>query len=383
MTPATISIIVFVAIAIIGLILFLVLRKKPKRDCQVKLFQAPTCSNGSYEIIYDISQSPQGDGVDCMTAMKQINSRMTYAPITGTTRYIGTGTCSDCVFKDISATDCSGNRQRLRLDVSSDAVDGNDCYTISKFKYNYDFKKDASGGYYYADISCSNRCDISEGSKRTGSCLGAYWRSRTEYEATDISRSTYGLTCTNLARKYINPKSWFDDTNNIVYYISNCDVSSYELQPTYLRYGYGSANSKFATYLTNTSVSLKLFKFYFNGTSSTSNLIGFDVMNSLDIGAFGTPIGVKTFQDISSSGRYITVGADAKYYTNNMVMTFPINIYSKDYIIKIEVEQNGTALTSMPYTTTGVVKIKLTTSLNIPDGQAAPTITADLTLTTT
>jgi len=347
MTALTISIIVFLTLAVIGLILFVFLRKSD-RDCSVKVYEEGTCVSGAYNIVYDTVASTYGKGRSCMDVIKNKNSRLTYAPITGTTRYRGTGTCSDCVLKDISYNDCSGNKQRLRLDVSSNAVDGQTCLALAKQKYNYDFLPDASG--YYLDIECKN-CDISTGSVREGSCLGSGSYARKEYMINSLN-STYGMDCRRKAIKDISAGSAYDASYNLVYYLVNCDITTTPINSPYLRYGYGSTN-------TNTKTSTDgNFKFYFD---ANSNLIGFDVKSSVGIGTIaGTS---KTFGDISSS--YITVGpSPGNYYTKNMIMSLPINIFGPNSLIKIEAFATGStnSLTTITYPTTGL-DLKITTTV--------------------
>lgn len=372
MSPIIIAVIVLLAI-LIPVILFLVLRKKPKVDCDLKVYQAGTCVSGAYSIVYDISQAPQNGGIDCISMVKTKDSGLTWSNVSGTTRYSGVGTCNDCVLKDISYNACTANKQTLRLDVSQNPNRGKFCSTVILNKYPaYVFTQDASGGNFYIakDVSCNN-CDISTG-YTDGSCLG-YNKSRVEYGA--VPNSTYGMSCTTklvTIPDLSNNNGMYDDYYKLAYYLSRCDISgdaNNTIPASTLRYGYYStdSSSKGLSDLSGSSLGQSI-KLYFS-TDASKNLIGFEVPSNLIIGKDNSG-GTLSLNDISS-GKFITVGATSQYFTAGKSFIAPIRIFTNNGLdVVIESYQGDTAKNITGDITAGTtIKLKFSlynSSTNVP-----------------
>jgi len=84
-----------------------------------------SCTNGNYEIKYDITENKSTYGENCLNVLNAIDSRPTYNLVNG--QYIGTGNCSDCVLGNISSTDCKEYKQSLSLDVVNEPLFGKSC----------------------------------------------------------------------------------------------------------------------------------------------------------------------------------------------------------------------------------------------------------------
>jgi hypothetical protein len=335
------TVIIFVAIVLLIIVTFIVLLRKSNstspstpssndKDCIVKVATPGTCTNGTYNILYDISENKVGNGKDCLTVIKDIDSKPTYTVTNN--QYLGTSTCGDCVLSSISNTDCTENKQTLTLNITTSAgVVGKSCDSIiaSTYpKYSYKFKKQGTS-YIAADVDCSN-CDISSGSVNSV-CVGN--RGLSTWDIVSNVNSGYGTSCSDVAAKIINPDAKYDASKNIVYYYNtNSCIVNYSGN-NYYRYGFDSNNKK-AIGVPN---AIPTMYFYFDSQDPlTSRLIGLEINKYLVIS-----INPDTLLKDIGDGTLITVGKDSTVYDKPSSMDFPIKLYTDQYYIILTAKWAG------------------------------------------
>jgi len=244
-------------------------------------------------------------------------------------------TGKDCTLMPLTNTDCSGNKQTLSVDVSSNKVrGGKSCPDVLASEYpQYKFVK-TGDNTYTSEIECNN-FDVS--GSFVSSCVGD--KARTQYNI--VEPSEYGKGCEDLDLSSIQG-AVYDASYNIIYVPNNaCEPV---VGQSLLRYGFASTVSK-----QGTDVSNNLIKFYFNdeaGSNKEGKLAGFDIQPNIAISRDASANLLASFSDISN-GTYIYTtdanGDNPMYFTKGGVISGVMNIVTPTYKLKVTFDKELTS----------------------------------------